>query len=152
MSGELRKTESKVIGGITFEVTQLGALKASKVFFRLLKVLGPAFASKDIGKLFSLVTEDDLDYFINAFSETTFVKGAPQASMKNGPLNQTFDFVFVGAMKDMMEWLLFCIQLNFSDFLKGGAATSTAAGIGQVLDQLSGSTSPTSATGSSGAS
>jgi hypothetical protein len=135
---QLRQVEEKVIGGDTFEVTQLGAISGSKVLVRVLKILGPAFASKDVGKMdvgkmFEALQEDDLDYLVKAFGPMTLVKG-------KGQLSDIFDLQFAGKYKDMFTWLFFCLQLNYGDFLKGGLASAAVQAVAGA--QASASTSP----------
>ena len=50
---QLRETRSKVIDDVEYQVTQLGAIKGSQVFIRLLKVIGPSLMNKgaDIGNI-----------------------------------------------------------------------------------------------------
>ncbi len=120
------KTDSKTIGGLEYRVSQLGAVKGRAVFLRIVKLVGPAIASVvkggkidmknvDLGDLFKRVelTEEDLTFFCDAFAEKTFVvlpdKKAPR-------LDHVFDAHFAGKYGDMMQWLVFCVSVNFADF------------------------------------
>jgi len=142
---ELRQTITKTIDGFTYEITQLGALKGSQVFVRVLKMIGPAFATKkdvDFGKLLSGVNEEDLLYLINSFTPMTNVPGV-------GPLERNFDIHFVGRYMAMMKWLFACLEANYGDFLKDGSLAAAAQSVGQ---SASASNSQTGATGPSTAS
>lgn len=137
----LRETRKRVIGDYEYEVTQLGAIRGSAVFVRVMKLLGPLFASKDQAALFAGIQEEDVRYLIDAFGPMTLVVG-------QGQLDKIFDLHFAGKYKDMMGWLLFCLEVNYGDFLRGrGLDAAPSAG-----PQASASTSPRAATGRSGAS
>lgn len=141
---DLRSTQEKDIDGCSYAVTQLGALKGSKVFVRVLKVLGPAFASKDPAAFFDGLKEEDVEYLCSTFSPMTFVKGGQFP----GPLDKTFDFHFAGRYGALVQWLLFCVQVNFGDFLKG---KGLGLGVG-APKASSGSDSQMASTGPAGVS
>lgn len=140
---QLRQAQTREIDGFTYEVTPLGAIKGSRVFTRLLKVLGPVLGSKDISKMFDNFSEDDMDALREAFAPATMVMG-------QGQLDKIFDIHFVGRTMAMIGWLLFSIEVNFADFFaKGKIDLSGALGTGATV---SNSSSPPAATGPSGAS
>lgn len=116
----LVQTKEKTIDGNTYAVTQLGAIRGSQVFVRLMKMVGPAFLGekKDFAKAFEALREEDFKYLCDVFSERTFVDGKP--------LDKIFDFHFAGKYGAMFQWLFFCIETNFGDFL--GARLSQATG------------------------
>jgi hypothetical protein len=137
----LRKSESKVIGEYTYNVTQLGAVTGSKVFLRVLKVLGPLVGAKDVGALFDRLKEEDFTYLCEEFAKMSTVqleKGAPQ-------LNAIFDVHFAGKYGELIEWLRFCIEVNFGEVLKGDVLKS----VGRKA-AASESTGPSPLTGMSG--
>lgn len=135
---ELRRTEKREIQGSTYEVTQLGAITGSKVFVRVLKLLGPVFTTKDTSKLFEALHEEDLTYLCNTFAPLTMVQG-------QGQLDKIFDVHFTGRYMAMLQWLFFNLELNFGDFLKG-------KGLGDVLGAVPQATTSSAPTQLSGAS
>lgn len=122
MADLLRKTEERVIGDDTLEVTQLGAIKGRAVFVRVLKVIGPALTGKDMAGIFAGLNEEDVTYLCDAFAPMTLVKG-------KGQLDKIFDVYFAGRFLEMFQWLAFCIELNFASFFKGGSALLGAAAV-----------------------
>ncbi len=138
---ELRTTQSKKIGDFTYEVTQLGAITGSKVFVRLLRMIGPAFVGKnaDLGRIFESLKEEDVQFLYDTFAPLTFIPGV-------GQLDKSFDFHFVGRYMAMVQWLIFCLQVNYGDFLKG----KDLGAVGAAMASLS--SSPTNVTGQSGVS
>ena len=122
------KTESKIIGGLEYKVSQLGAIKGRTAFLRLVKALGPVVGglvdpkgaprqSLDLADMFGklALTDADLTYFCDIFSEKTFVvKGSQMPRLDN-----VFDDHFAGRYLDMVQWLAFCVQVNFADFFGG---------------------------------
>lgn len=119
---ELRQTKSKVICDTEYEVTQLGAIKGTKVFTRVLRLMGPAFLDKSPGKFFDSLKEEDVEYLCQTFSPLTLVKG-------QGQLDGIFDVHFAGRYDALVQWLVFCLQVNFGSFLEG-------KGLGAALDAV----------------
>lgn len=143
----MRKQESKEIGGARFEVTQLGATQGNKVLIRLINVMGPLVTAgkepgKGLGAAMRYLQEDDLDYFCKAFAPVTFVDGRE--------LSREFDLYFAGKYDELFEWLVFCVQLNYGSFLKGQGLANMLGRLGPKVESKS--SSPTDATGPSGAS
>lgn len=146
------KQESKLIGQHTYKVTQLDALKGRRAFTRLVKLLGPAFASmgdgdddakvaRGISALVDRMSEDDVDYFCDVFAELTEVSGG--SYKKASPqLDTVFATHFAGNYFELTQWLIFAMKVNFSSFFGGAGAL-----LGQVA---SASSSLTTSTGSSG--
>jgi hypothetical protein len=147
------KQESARIGAHTYKVTQLDALKGRRAFTRLAKLLGPAFAqlqgegtddekvARALTSLVDRMSEDDVDFFCDAFAELTEVSGG--AYKKAAPqLDTVFATHFAGNYLEMTRWLIFAMKVNFSSFFGGAGAL-----LGQAA---SASTSPTTSTGSSG--
>lgn len=139
---ELLKSESREIDGFTYEVTQLGAIKGSQVFVRVLRLLGPMVKTKDVGSLFANLQEEDVKYLCDAFAPRTQVMGV-------APLDKCFDFHFAGRYMALVKWLVFCFELNFGDFLKGASLSDASQALGLTASQ---STSQRVVTGASGAS
>jgi hypothetical protein len=136
------RTESKVIGGVEYRVTQLGAIMGRAVFLRLVKAIGPVLASLaskegtlsalvkgggkvdttvDFGEILSHLnlSEDDAKYLCDAFAEKTFVVEAPDKMPK---LSNVFDEHFAGRYAAMGQWIAFCVKLNYADFFSDSLA------------------------------
>lgn len=120
------RAEERDIGGLKYKITQLGAVKGRAVALRLVKAIGPAFASlagkgkleEALPGLFANLSldENDLTYFCDAFAEKTFVF---TADGKMPRLDNVFDVHFAGKYRDMMGWLIACVEVNYSDFFRG---------------------------------
>ncbi len=121
------ETKSKTIGDHDYRVTQLGATKGRKVLVRLLKACGPAFSlaaegrsTEALGKLASDLDEETLDYLCETFAART--------DMDEKPLAPVMELHFAGNYGEMVEWLGFCVQLNFESFFSVLAKKQAAPG------------------------
>ena len=119
----LRKTESKDIDGVTYEVTALGGFQGLETFAKLVKLIGPVIANKDdLTKALQGLDPTELVVLAKTFAACTHVTPQPNvedAAKVGGPLDKIFDLHFSQNYGRMMKWLYFCIDLNFGDFLKG---------------------------------
>ena len=153
-----RKTEQTTIDGMTYEVTQMGAVKGRRVTLLLFRAIGPAMgevvsanllengaklflgfqAGKDEAKaavtddllatvgaalakgfatLASSMRDEDLDALCEAFEETTqLVYKSTGGAAVRAPLKGQFDDHFAGRMVPMVQWLAFCVRVNFGNF------------------------------------
>lgn len=120
------------IGEFRYLVRQLPGRQSARVLTRLVKVFGPMMEQigkqegwKALAALVTNLTVEDTDYFIDAFAPMTEVI---LPSGKSPVLNGIFDVHFQGRAKDMVEWLAFCLKVNYSDFFGvlgvGGAPES----------------------------
>lgn len=121
----MRETRSKEIAGRTYEVTQLGAVAGQKVFVRVLKVLGPAIGAKDMAALLGGIQESDVQALVDAFIPMTHIAGVGQLNAR------TFDDHFAGAYRELFDWLAFCVEVNFGDFLSA-PPSGLAASVGSA--------------------
>lgn len=137
------RTQTKTIGSWVFGVSQLPGRRAIQAFNRLGRVMGPALSlflkalgtgkgasleTLDLGVLgdaipafFGGLGEDDLNFFINTFLETSTVDGKP--------LFPQLDLVFMGGTDTLYKVLLFAVEVNYGNFLealRGLAATAEA--------------------------
>lgn len=146
------KVESKQIGKFAYKATQLDAVTGRRAFHRLVRAIGPAWAAmthggeeryeKALTKLLQDMSEADLDFFCDTFAAVTEVSGGSYG--KRAPqLDTVFLTHFAGEYFDMVQWLVFCMKLNFASFFAGAAALLASKA-------PSDSTSPTEQTGSSG--
>lgn len=122
------ETQRREIGGVTYEVRQLDAVRGRRVFVRFAKVVAPALGalkaaakmSPDealayaLGQLVGNVSEEDLDFFCDVFAPATcLVEG------NNRPeLAKRFELHFAGKYLEMLEWLAFCFEVNFGSFFQ----------------------------------
>jgi hypothetical protein len=149
------KVEEKRIGAHTYKVTQLDAVTGRRTFFRLTKAAGPAMArlytggkplderiSTALQELLQNLTEADVDHFCDTFAAVTEVSGG-QYSKAAPQLDSVFITHFAGDYMAMVQWLGFCVQINFRSFFEQAA-------LGLANLAASASTSPTAPTGSSG--
>ena len=128
----MRKTEKKTLGERTYIVTQMGGVQGRKVLMRFLQVAGGALGAltgkggkaqmqEGIKSLVEGLSEENTEYFFNAFTEGTQVQlDATHTVLLSNP--GMFDDLFAGNYVEMMEWLVFSFQVNFGHFLDGGSA------------------------------
>lgn len=135
------ETKTRTIDGVTFYVDQLRFKTARQVLLRLSKRVAPglgavleAMASgsgevmdADTGKigealenLLAPLSDEDLDYFAQAFGEVTRFSSDGDKKPYLTPDNQ--EVLFRGRVLLYFRWLAFCVEANYSDFfalLKG---------------------------------
>jgi hypothetical protein len=129
------KTEEKKIGDCTYRVSQVGAIAGRAAFLKLVKAAGPLLGGMvdkkgkvsgdfDLGSMFEKVnlTESDLTYFCDLFSEKTFVV-LPDGKTPRLDAPGFFDSHFAGRYLEMVQWLAFCVGVNFAGFF-GGALSA----------------------------
>lgn len=141
-------TSERAIGKYVYFVTQLGFKKSRQVLARLTKMIGPALgelmasvegkdsfnigdAGPAIALLCAQVSDADLEYLCETFSEGTQVK---MPDGKRVPLNtDAQELIFGGHIEECFKWLAFCLEANYAGFfgeLKGLVGPSQ-----QVADQ-----------------
>lgn len=120
------KTESKVIDGIEYKVSQLGAQVGQEALLRLVKCgaagfgalfeqgASPASFAYAIDRL--SLTSADLAYFTKLFAEKTFVV---LEDGKMPRLDLAYDMHFAGKYWALAQWLKFAMEVNFTDFFLG---------------------------------
>lgn len=131
---------AKQIGEHTYEVTQLDAVRGRRVFVRFAKLMMPALSEasaaaseakqgaagevqgvaagrflKALERVADAVTEEDVEFFCEHFAPSTAVRGGQYGS-KAPQLESVFALHFAGEYLGMMEWLLFCFEVNFGSF------------------------------------
>lgn len=114
------ETKTRQIGEYKYRCTQLGALKGRKVLVRLLKTVGPALDGVSegsvgslLGKLASSLDEDTVDYLCDTMAARTEVE---LPSGKSVDLAGIFELHFAGKYGEMVKWLAFAVEVNFSSF------------------------------------
>jgi len=134
----MREVKSKTIKDCTYEVTQLGAIKVRSLLTRLARILGSG--GGDMAKSLGLITEEDMTYVCDAFAELTVVH---QPDGKAPYLKNCFDLHFAGKYDEMIQWLMFCLEINFGSFLDVKSLGDKAI----AVQASSESSSPKAATG-----
>lgn len=132
------QTESKAIGDHTYLVTQLGAGEGRKMFVRLTRALAPVFGalledagstkggfklgdmsleslSRTLHELAQRLTEDDLEYVCRTFGAKTMVQVGEGKEIQLTLDKQ--ELHFAGRYGHMFQWLAFCLEVNYRDFL-----------------------------------
>ena len=120
------RSESKEIEGSVYHVRVLGATEGRKLLVRLMRVLGPALgeflvnrkgealADSDVLPAIAILgqrlTEEDLEYVVAKFAETTEV----EKEGKKIVLSKIQELHFAGNYLAMFKWLWFCLQTNFT--------------------------------------
>lgn len=120
------ETKSKKIGDVTYRVRQLKATSGRKILVRLLKVFGPALDAVDtkgginigalLGGALQGLDEETVDSLCDTFAQQTEFELANGNFVGLGEAGQ-FDLHFAGKYVEMTQWLVFCVQVNFADFL-----------------------------------
>jgi hypothetical protein len=92
---------------------------------------GESIDNAVVGKIISGLSEsieaDDIDFLCDEFSKTSDVQGGEETawrqfaqpvplSAENGAL---LDMHFAGQYGELLQWLMFCVEVNYGDFLPG---------------------------------
>ncbi len=124
-------TQQKTIGANTYEVTQLNAIKGRGVFTRFAKMIAPVIeelAAGDTGKdanariakafasLLGSLSEDDMNFFCDAFAPTTCLVIDDGGKTRRPALKDLFGLHFASNYSEMLGWLYFCLEVNFGSF------------------------------------
>lgn len=93
--------------------------------------------------------EEDLTHVIETFAKTTSIRMGENSAP---PLSKVFDLHFAGKYDEMLQWIEFCLEVNYGPLVAGVKAKAAAAfatfksGVKPGLartEQPSSSTSPT---------
>lgn len=132
----MRETKNKKIKETTYYVTQLGSMEGRRVLLKLAKILTPLVIDKTITNKHELenklenifirlvegisrfvdnLSEEDFSYVMDVFIPTTSINlgGSDTITLDK----EKADLHFAGKYLEMLEWLQFCIEVNYSDFL-----------------------------------
>jgi hypothetical protein len=102
----MRDSQSKEIHGHVYNVTQLGTKQGLKILSRVSKAPN--------GNILAL-GDEDVDYVCDTFAKHTSVDMAD----KSPQLSAIFELHFRGKYNALVEWLAFCMEVNFSNFSEG---------------------------------
>ena len=127
------QSKTKTIGEYEYIVTPLPSEESTEVLRRLSGVLGNGVAKlagdsdgiAAIGGLFGSITKEDKDYLLSVFVKQTWVK---QGDRKL-PLETCFNEHFRGSMDEQMQWVAFCMELNFRSFFSWAADKLKSSGV-----------------------
>lgn len=165
----MAETKQKQIGEYLYTCQPLTGKKTIKVFVRLCNVLGPVVKGIDaaalaqeseeaaVGAIMGGVSEAlislkdvDVEYLTDMFASNCLVANPSDVS-KNATLSTMGDnwWGAKATFADWLNWLMFCIQTNYADFLgeKGGALMGA---LGLRRKGQSPSKSPEKSTGTAG--
>lgn len=114
------EAKTKQIGDHTYQVTQLPGKLGRKILMRLMRVAAPLIdgAAKPTTEMFTSVAAA-LDDELVDFVESSFI-GVTMISTDSGglvPLGDRFNTHFAGKYQDWFQWVVFCLEVNYSDFL-----------------------------------
>lgn len=151
----MQERKSKTIEGVTFYVTPLGFKAQRRGFVRLSKAVGPSLAVMSSGtapapseaeqepaqavemgpairELVDRISDEDLEWFEQLFGPTTMfsVDDPEKTPILREPERE---ILFRGRLALYFQWLAFCLEVNYSDFLSwlksavsGGGRSETA--------------------------
>lgn len=113
----MRQTQSHVIDGIAYDITQLDAMTGLDVMAILARVLGPAAGAEDPGAaLTKSLTGADLRSLCQTFAKVTMVQPSPNSPDARVPLAGILNDHFAGQYGRMMQWLKACVMCNYETF------------------------------------
>ena len=142
------KSETKEIGGKKYSVTQLSAEPGQRLFFHLVKFVGPGVSTllrewqgtvTDEGKpqvdaetiaaalseLVQVFTYAHFRDFVDTFMSSTHVIGSDKEGNEvRVPLEKTKALAFAGDYGSLVKWLAFCLEVNFGSFFDDMGLTS----------------------------
>jgi hypothetical protein len=108
---------TRVIDGCTYTLTALGTRAGISVGARLTKMLGSAGASPEnpVAAIMGALDEKDLLYLTDLFAKLTLVT---MPDGKQPILANVFDTHFEKKYGNMVLWLIFCLETNFSELFQ----------------------------------
>ncbi len=120
--------QSKKIGTTIYTVTPFGARRGRAVLFQLTKLLGGAMGalagdggiSDAVSTWSATAREEDFEAVCMALEGCTEITIDVSATLPvKQPLVAWFDTHFVGKYDEMLAWLVFALEVNFSSFFAG---------------------------------
>lgn len=115
------KSQTKKIGTTTYTVTPLGAQAGRSILMLLMGKMGPAITEGQkngggaafVGALVSAMDEPTVERLCNEFAPRTEVK---LGDGKAPNLDAIFENHFAGNYGELLGWLQFCLEVNYSSF------------------------------------
>lgn len=122
------RTETRTIDGLDVTTTQLPAMRASVLFAKLGRIVGPALAqlgTTNLGGLVGLVFQNLSPADVPALTQEILASTTVLLDSKAVPLGQPgmIDLVFSeqGRLPALLKVLRFSLEVNYSDFFDGGS-------------------------------
>lgn len=118
-----RAPKQRKIGEYTYLVVPLQTSEALEVERRLRAILFTGVEklgtqgdiTAGLAGLFKALTADDQGYITNLFCENTQIQQGAKVTL----LKHDYDEHFAGHLDEWLDWVLFCLDVNFSSFLTG---------------------------------
>lgn len=127
------KNQEKEIDGFTYVVTPLPFGVGRQALMRLIRVVSPVFsAALGGGKVEAAIfnalplalSDDDVVYFAKVFGDASRYKDGE----KLVPLvSQNQELHFAARYKAFLQWLIFCVEVNYKDFFVSSMSGSGVA-------------------------
>lgn len=99
----------RVIGGKTYTVEYLAPRTQGRLALKLAKSIGPTIlaiqSEKDVRDAMTAISEPLYDELVAAFEKKSTCDGVR--------LDGTIDAHFLGRFPEQLEWLAFCLMVNF---------------------------------------
>lgn len=146
---------SKTLGDLTFKVGLLSVANGREMLVRLQRTFGPAIGEMaegrgGIARAFAQIAErldsKDLTWVCDTLAERSSVV---HPDGREQPLKQNIDEIFAGKYGLMFQWIEFCLETNYADFL--GPLQKAVEAFRASRLKPSASQSQTASTGTSGA-
>lgn len=140
------KSETREIGGRKLTVTQLGTGDGLRLFFKLGKLVGPSVGTllrqwqgKSVTKevvgmaiteLLAAIEWSDFNEFVQTFAKVTretvtVTNDRGDSEERTVSLDKTIgNIAFAGDYLTLMQWLGFCLEVNFASFFTGLGLTN----------------------------
>ena len=115
------QVQSKVIGGVRYDVTPLAAGSALKLAARVARVIAPVIADvssmAEVKGALGSALSDLLESLDDATVEYLYTTMAPSTIVVTAgarlPLDKCFDEHFRGRVMECLEWLKFALEVNY---------------------------------------
>lgn len=144
----------KRIGSHVYRVTMLGSKAGLSMLVRLTKLAGPGLGSFVLGvgrssevdsaiasgvgealhDLAARLREDEVSSIVNEFALHTVVGLTAELQPR---LSDIFDDHFAGRYDLLLQWVRFCMEVNFSSFTAGASGGGSLGRLWKMLQALS---------------
>ena len=124
---------TRVLGRYEYTLTPMPARKASRLLARLFARFAPALKNADTSDVVGLVAAlgaaldpDDLDALTEALIACTELQMHPAPMPRTVLTAAIVDTLFAAEMGEMMQWLLFGLEVNYGSFFAEAQAKMAA--------------------------
>lgn len=118
------ETQTKRLGEHEYTVHPLGALKGRKLLVKLIRVMGPALGS-DPEKALDALDAGVFEEVCDTFADSSFVT---LPSGKAPKVKEVFDLHFAQKYGEMIQWILFSLEVNYGGFFAELGAIGSSLG------------------------